>query len=175
MIDKPPAPAKPQAPNLPAPPKQSECLARYGNPASGPGWAREHIVYVPVPWTLMMGDIHIQKIKVNKDAAPSLKLILAELWEACGRDQKKIEKEGLGVFSGDWVVRQMRGGRATSMHAYALAVDFNAPRNPLGAGEGETLFKRDSLIVRVFEKHGWTWGGRWRGRRDAMHFQFAIV
>jgi hypothetical protein len=156
------------------PPLQSQCAALFGNP-SHPGWAHEHIEYVPVPWTLMMDTIHITNIKVNKVAAPSLRLILAEIWEDCGRDQKKIKAQGLDVFSGDWVVRQARGLKIMSMHAFGLAIDFNAPRNKLGDGEAKTLFKGSSLIVQIFEKHGWTWGGRWKGRRDAMHFQFAKV
>lgn len=156
------------------PPLQSQCLKLFGNP-SAPGWAAEHVEHVDVPWTLMMGDIHITHIKINKVAAPSLRLILAEIWQACGRDQKKIKALGLDVFSGDWVIRQARGLKIASMHAYALAVDFNAPRNRLADGEAKTLFKPNSLIVQIFEKHGWVWGGRWKGRRDAMHFQFAIV
>lgn len=156
------------------PPLQSECTKLFGNP-SAPTWGGGHIEYVDVPWVMMMGDIHITHIKVNKVAAPSLRLILAEIWEACGRSQKKIAAIGLDVFSGDWVVRQARGLKIASMHSYGLAVDFNAPRNKLGAPEAKTFFKATSLVVQIFEKHGWVWGGRWKGRRDAMHFQFAIV
>jgi len=159
---------------LAKPPLQSACLSLFGNP-SHPGWGADHLEYVDVPWEMWMDKIHITHVKINKIAAPSLRAILAEIWEACGRDQRKIKALGLDVFSGDWVVRQARGLKITSMHAYALAIDINAPRNVLGKGEKDTLFKAASLVVKIFEKHGWVWGGRWRGRRDAMHFQFAIV
>jgi hypothetical protein len=117
----------------------------------------------------------IKNIKVNKVCSEDFEIILEEFWEACGKSQKTVEKEGMGVFSGDWVVRQARGLKITSMHAYGLAVDFNAPKNGLGAPESETIFKPSSTIVKIFEKHGWTWGGRWKSRRDAMHFQYPKV
>ena len=153
---------------------QHECAALFGNPST-PGWGVKHIARVEPPWKLMMGDIPIHSIKVNSVAAPSLTAIIGEIWDKCGHDQKQIAKVGMDVFSGDWAIRQARGLRMVSMHAYALAVDFNAPKNPLGWSEPRTLFKHDSLPVVVFKAHGWTWGGDWTGRRDAMHFQFPKV
>lgn len=155
-------------------PKQSQCLQLFGNP-SNPKWAAEHLVYVDVPWVMFMGDLRITHVKVNKVAADSLKQIFTEIWAECGKDQKRIKKEGLDVFSGDWVIRQARGLRIKSMHSFGLALDFNAPENELGNPEEKTLFKSDSLVVKIFEKRGWVWGGRWHWRRDAMHFQYAIV
>lgn len=154
--------------------KQSNCAALFGNPSER-GWAEKHLAHVAVPRKLMMGNILIKNIKVNKVCSEDFEKILEEFWEACGKDQKRVEREGMGVFSGDWVVRQARGLKITSMHAYGLAVDFNAPKNPLGAPEALTAFKGSSLIVKIFERHGWTWGGRWKTRRDAMHFQYPKV
>ena len=54
-----------------------------------------------------------------------------------------------------------------SIHSWGCAVDLNAAENPMGA-EG----KMDMRIVEIFEKYGWTWGGRWKGKnKDPMHFQ----
>jgi hypothetical protein len=156
---------------LPSRPLQSQCLKLFGNP-SHPEFAA-HIEHLSPPFALHMGDLDIHFLKVNRCAAPSLKLILNDIWTACSRSQAKIAALHLDRFSGDWVVRQMRGGASTSMHAYALALDFDAGENALGQHHG--FFTPDSLIVKCFEKHGWIWGGRWEGRPDPMHFQFATV
>ena len=153
-------------------PKQSQCLKMFGNPAT-PGWGKANISRVTTPFPLHMGEILIPAIKINKIAVASLRKVLQTVWDECGRDLKKVHAEHADCFSGDWVIRQARGLSMTSMHAYGLAVDFDAPNNPLGARS--TFFTPKSLLVRAFESEGWIWGGRWTGRRDAMHFQAAIV
>lgn len=71
-------------------------------------------------------------------------------------------------------VRGMPGLK--SYHAYGVAVDINP---------GDNAFKQpwDSLnpekrvpmeVVQIMESLGFRWGGRWTGRPDAMHFEFAI-
>jgi hypothetical protein len=156
---------------LPSRPLQSQCLKLFGNPSRQEFAA--HIEHVKPPWLLHMGELEIHFIKINKVAAPSLELVLNEIWTACGKSQAKVEALHIDRFSGDCIVRLMRGGKAVSMHAFALAVDFDAGENELGSHHG--FFTPESLIVKRFEKHGWIWGGRWEGRPDPMHFQFATV
>lgn len=168
MITAAPIPAA--APERPRLPRQSECAALFGNP-SHPGWADMHVVHVRPSYPLHMGEIEILAIKINKIAAPSLEAVLADIWEACGRDESRIKAAHADMFSGDWVIRQMRGLKAISMHAYALAVDFDAQDNVLGSSHG--FFTESSPVVKAFEQRGWVWGGRWKSRPDHMHFQFA--
>lgn len=63
-----------------------------------------------------------------------------------------------------------------SYHAYGVALDINP---------GDNAFKQswDSLnpekrvpmeVVQIMESLGFRWGGRWTGRPDPMHFEFAI-
>lgn len=48
------------------------------------------------------------------------------------------------------------------------AIDLNPETNGMGR-DGDMA----PGIVKVFESHGFTWGGRWSGRsKDPMHFQF---
>lgn len=155
-------------------PRQSECLRLFGNPHD-PGWEAKHIVRVPVPWIMHMGEIRISGIKVNKIAADSLARVLQKIWDRCDHSQAKVAAGHCDCFSGDWAVRPIRGKATPSMHAYGLAIDFDAPHNPLGAKEPRSFFKPDSLLVRCFKEEGWIWGGDWTGRRDAMHVQAAIV
>lgn len=56
-----------------------------------------------------------------------------------------------------------------SMHAFGLAVDINVSTNLLG-----TKGDQDARVVEIFERWGFTWGGRWE-RPDPMHFELARI
>lgn len=71
-------------------------------------------------------------------------------------------------FMGVYCFRTQRGGHRLSMHSWALAIDLNAIRCPLGGDPS----RQSRLLVSHFEDAGWTWGGRW-SRPDPMHFQWA--
>lgn len=157
-------------------PLQSDCLKLFGNPNS-PGWLAKNTTRVPVPWNMSMGPTPIRFITINNIAADSLAAVIKKIWDRCDHAQGAIHHAGCDCFSGSYYPggRLIRGGKILSMHSYALAVDINAPLNPLGASADRTLFKSDSLVVQAFKEEGWVWGGDWKGRRDAMHFQFARV
>lgn len=170
-----PAPVReivyPSAPARPAGPHQSECLHLFGSPLE-PGFGARNILNVVPPYAMRMGGLLIRRIQINKIAADSLMRVLARVWDESDRDPKTISAIHADQFSGSWVVREMRGIRAMSMHAYGLAIDFDAPNN--GLGDKTPFFKPGNLLVRSFVDEGWTWGGPW-SRADAMHFQYAVV
>lgn len=65
--------------------------------------------------------------------------------------------------------RPIRGTLTPSNHSWGLAVDLNAPKNPVGR-RGDIPMH----VVRLWEAWGFEWGGHWEGRRrDPMHFEFA--
>jgi hypothetical protein len=74
-------------------------------------------------------------------------------------------------FAGCFVARHIDWDptRPLSMHAWGLAIDFNARDNPLGATP-----VMDPRVVEVFERWGFDWGGRW-SRPDGMHFELARI
>ena len=74
----------------------------------------------------------------------------------------------LHTFDGCYNCRYIRGKTILSTHAWGIAVDHNAATNPLGVRG-----RMSPDIVNVFERHGFTWGGRW-SRLDFQHFQYAI-
>lgn len=65
-----------------------------------------------------------------------------------------------------------------SLHSYGVAVDFDPRKNWVGGKNlvdgGESILRKHSEFIRVFERHGWTWGGRFKSMDD-MHFQRAFV
>jgi len=76
--------------------------------------------------------------------------------------------------------RKVRGANRQSAHSYGIAIDINTsysnywlwanPKSP----ETEKIKYENRIpreIVKVFEKHGFIWGGRWY-HYDTMHFEY---
>lgn len=147
-------------------PSQSEAPTFYGDPALA-GWLHENTMDIATPWKL---DSAGSKILVHKKCADSLIRVLANVWEAMGHDQARIDAAGYNRFSGSYNFRPMRGGAHLSMHAYACAIDFDAAENEFHNVKHK--FTANDPLVSAFERESWIWGGRWTSP-DAMHFQAA--
>ena len=79
--------------------------------------------------------------------------------------------------SGAFNCRRIAGTTARSMHAYGAAIDINDKfgdywRRSLGREKHPQWKNRVPIeIVRIFEKHGFIWGGYWY-HYDTMHFEY---
>lgn len=160
-------------------PLQNDCDAFYGNPRGGgsgasAAWTATNLTHVRCPWTLHMDAITLHDIEIHRRCADSLTRVLNNIWDACGRDQSKIEALHYDHYSGSFNYRPKRGGSSLSMHAYGVAIDWDSEENEQHAQKH--LFKSDSLIIVKFKEEGWAWGGDWIGSSiDAMHVQAARV
>jgi hypothetical protein len=56
-------------------------------------------------------------------------------------------------------------GPSIAHHAWGSAIDLNASANPQGLPPHQ-----DRRLVSIFERWGFTWGGRWLVP-DGMHFE----
>lgn len=76
--------------------------------------------------------------------------------------------------------RKVRGANRQSAHSYGMTIDINVANsdfwqwaNP-GKSETDKIKYKNRIpleIVKVFEKHGFIWGGRWY-HFDTMHFEY---
>lgn len=106
-------------------------------------------------------------------AASQLEKVAAELAE-----KPELRKYLTGASSFYW--RKVRGANRQSAHSYGIAIDINTSysnywlwSNP-GKSETDRLRYENRIpqeIVRVFEKYGFIWGGRWY-HYDTMHFEY---
>lgn len=134
---------------------------------------------------------------VNAQLAPELESIFRELY----RGGFQIERiEPVENFGGD-DVKSMEANNTSSFncrdktgmpgqfsnHSWGRAIDINPLTNPYVKGDkvlpeaGRGYLDRteqrpgailaDSFVVKLFESHGWTWGGRWHDRQDYQHFE----
>jgi hypothetical protein len=72
-----------------------------------------------------------------------------------------------GDYAGCYAPRRIPTSGTLSLHAWGLAVDVNASRNPQGSPPHQ-----DPRLVRIMERHGFSWGGRWPTVPDGMHFEY---
>lgn len=71
--------------------------------------------------------------------------------------------------TGGFNCRPIAGTRIASNHSWGLAIDLNWNDNPYSL-----IFKSDipPAVVNAWESSCFYWGGRYRIRKDAMHFEF---
>lgn len=98
------------------------------------------------------------------------------------------ELSGYNVLPGQtWGVacRAISGTSTASNHSWGLAVDINAPSNPYASRSWHARNARGTRpyglaivcdipesVVRMWEDHGFRWGGKYNSHPDPMHFEF---
>ncbi|MGZ6008698.1 MAG: M15 family metallopeptidase [Rhizomicrobium sp.] len=124
-----------------------------------------------IAWLPRHGGGHVNITTAN-GVDKALEAVVRELDELPGRFVKYLIPN-----SGTYNCRKVAGSTSRSVHAWGAAIDINsaasdywrwpAPRN------GESMWRNriPVEIVRVFEKHGFIWGGTWY-HYDTMHFEY---
>jgi hypothetical protein len=126
-----------------------------GTIRADPAWVRTNIRRVRVP-ILGMTSCH--------------RLLLPQLRAAL----QELVRRGLGDlldpgdFGGCFYPRfaNLNAQSGISHHSWGAAIDVNVSQNPVGSEP-----RLDRRVVDVFERWGFTWGGRWL-LTDPMHFEF---
>lgn len=76
--------------------------------------------------------------------------------------------------------RKVRGANRQSAHSYGMTIDINVANSDYWLWANPRKSETDNIkyknripleIVKVFEKHGFIWGGRWY-HYDTMHFEY---
>ncbi|MBN2553637.1 MAG: M15 family metallopeptidase [Spirochaetales bacterium] len=128
------------------------------------------------------------EVRVHEQISRPLKAVAGELEELVRTDEE-VQRfvAGLKGLAGyNW--REIAGTRSRSYHSYGIAVDL-APKSFGGrhtywrwalphaeewyAIPYERRWMVPQQIVRVFEKHGFVWGGKWF-YFDTMHFEYRL-
>lgn len=84
----------------------------------------------------------------------------------------ETERRGYNLVPGwcwGYACRKIRGSSSWSNHAWGLAVDLNAPTNPM-----TSTLKTDmpGWMPELWNSYGFRWGGSYARRPDAMHYEF---
>ena len=129
-----------------------------GTITQNPGWVARYIVRARVP---IFGTVTCHRMMIPQLAAALGEIQRLGLASAIDRSQ----------YGGCYVARKILWDptNPVSMHAWGLAIDFNVSTNGYGASP-----RMHPEIVRIFERWGFRWGGRWK-IPDGMHFELAAL
>jgi hypothetical protein len=127
---------------------------------------------VPVTLTWPKGDGHSKQsktVKVNKHVmAARLRNVNAAMVVYCKAHGVGYTLDDVECFN--W--RSIVGSSSQSMHSGAIAIDINPGANPMTYGKVVT--NMHPWMISIFETNGFTWGGSWSGRKDAMHYELRV-
>lgn len=159
--------------------------------------APEELSVLHVPYLDFSGKQQSGTLIVNGKLAPEVKKIFHELYRHGfqiermepvenfgGSDDRSMAANNTSAFN----CRDITGQKGKfSNHSWGRAIDINPLTNPYVKGErvlpeqGRAYLDRTinhpgsilagSFAVRLFERHGWTWGGSWPDRQDYQHFE----
>lgn len=108
----------------------------------------------------------VQRAGVTVYVRREIAELVATLLEATEKRYRYDVKAGQ---TWGYACRPIRGTQTPSNHSWGLAVDINAPTNPMGS-----TFRSDMPpgMVAMWWACGFYWGGWYRSRPDAMHFEY---
>lgn len=160
-------------------PKQNDLAAMhatFGNPdanndgAPDPSWVAAHLTTIIPPYAIFYGGKPVHAITVNKAVAAPMMRALTTIGLTYPNAADRATR-GIDQFDGCYNFRRKRGNASSlSMHAYAVASDWSATRNPFHAQHSDL----PAPFVKAFTDEGAEWGNNWTpASRDPMHFQFA--
>ena len=128
-----------------------------------------------IRWLPRHGGQKLRVTRVNH-VAQQLQKLSNELDQLL--DHRPQLKKFLYPASGTYNCRVIAGTKRYSMHAYGAAIDLNVKQahywrwtKPNRKGLYRWRNKIPLEIVRIFERHGFIWGGKWY-HYDTMHFEY---
>lgn len=152
-------------------PLQSDVERFYGK--AGSAAATEGKVTLPFPFYLSWNTSDgLRSFKCHSRVAKAMENIFNEAARHYG--EVEYRRLRLDLYGGCFNDRKMRGGSATSMHAYGIAVDLDPERNQLRWDSSKAAFAKPEyvpfwniVVANGAVPAGYAWNGDW------MHFQFA--
>lgn len=154
-------------------PRQSEVPNFYG--PLGTNCRRVESVRLDLPFEMKIAwdlNTKIDGFFINRKVRDSAARVFDKVYAHYGDDG--IEEIGVNLFGGCFNCRRMRGSNRWSMHAWAIAIDFDPARNRLRWNHTSArLAKPDAVrFWELWEEEGWVSLGRARDF-DWMHVQAA--
>ena len=125
----------------------------------GPGWPNPHVDRIV---TAVCGANRV-KLPVRAEIAVLVQRLVADLEHQHGPFHP-------GQCWG-FANRAIRGSTTPSNHSWGLAIDLDAPSNPMTTNP-RAPHTIGSYASGVAAKYGFRWGGDYVGRKDYMHFEF---
>lgn len=156
-------------------PTQAE--VRSGDSMFGRAGDESALTNIRLPYIMRIAwetDRTVSTMRCHKLVAEPLTRIFQAVLDHYGME--KIRELGLDLYGGCFNNRSIIGGKATSMHAWGIAVDMDPDRNGLNIPSPTAVFSGPAYLPfwKIVEGEGAVSLGRQRDY-DWMHFQFATL
>lgn len=130
---------------------------------------------IEVPFDMVLAwdrSTRLRRMTLHEQVASSALRALTQIAQTYSATERSAL--GLNLFGGSLNVRNMRGGKAYSMHAWGIAIDFDPERNQLTWKSPRARLSQADAIPfwQAWEAEGWLSLGRARDF-DWMHVQAA--
>lgn len=124
-----------------------------------------------IEWPTLKGK---KKLRVNRSAGVDKKLFAIGQEIAKLPHSERIWAEGACTYE----YRVIKDTDRLSLHSFGIAIDLAPAKTQYWKNEAphetDKIGYKNTMplsIVRIFEKHGFIWGGRWY-HYDTMHFEY---
>lgn len=138
-------------------------------------WESARLVTIAPPFAMVASwdpKVKVTRIRCHRLVAESLRRVLEGVL-GLYRTPAGVRKAGMHRFGGCYSFRRVSGTERLSTHAWGAGIDLDPARNTLGKPWAKDCGMMPMEVVALFEAEGWKWGGRFKGRKDCMHFQAA--
>lgn len=146
-------------------------LTSFGMPTQQ--WIKDHLTVIKSPYPMELSwepGAVITRIQCHRLVADSLKRVLAGILDHYG-SIARIRSARMHLYGGVYNYRKIAGSGNLSTHAYGAGIDLDPAHNALGTPWKPDCGMMPQEVVAIFEGEGWKWGGRFKNRKDCMHFQ----
>ncbi len=152
----------------------TQAQVRAGTSIFGRAGCEDELVNIVPPYTLYYEGKAVKTIRVHRLIAGRVEAALRAVLEHYG--QEAISRLGLDVYSGSYNYRSTSTGSSLSMHAWGIALDFDAEHNSYAMKKPKARFSGAEYDAwwRIWEEQGAVSLGRERDV-DWMHLQFATL
>ena len=142
-----------------------------GTPTSA--WLKANLVVINTPYPMTPSwepTAVVTRIQCHRLVAESLKRVLSGILSHYGSIQS-VRSARMHLYGGAYNYRRISGSANLSLHAFGAAIDLDPDHNPLGKPFTLDSGMMPEEVVALFDAEGWKWGGRFKSRKDCMHFQ----
>jgi len=151
----------------------SELIQAYGDPRiNTSAWERQNMRYYRVPGFIKEKNPFLPNIiYMHREFIDVVDVWLTAL--TFGDLIKEIK-----TYDGCWNVRNKRGQSTLSVHAFGMAIDFNATHNPFKTTREQAIESVLKPFSKEFIKVSRSYmdcGADWRTTPDGMHFQIKRI
>ncbi|WP_172801830.1 M15 family metallopeptidase [Akkermansia glycaniphila] len=133
-----------------------------------------NLVNVSLPYPMFYEGKKLSTIRVHRLVANAVKDALTMVFRYYGAE--RIHELGLDVYGGSYNNRSTSTGKAKSMHAWGIALDFDPERNDYSTKKPKATLSRAECDIwwEIWESVGAVSLGR-ECNYDWMHVQFATL